>query len=342
MSTIAGSFEETKLQNLRIKAAEFMADGRINLQYTPRIEAINSLLAVNTAKFIQWKKARDGSDKKHIIEIEWINACEVKTDTNTQCEPCGPKLSTNTKEYVQTREVCAGFEISMADMIDNDFEFSDLEVKGYLAAHKKLAEDFCQHYIDFLNANQGVNAMGTKGKGVVAGVDTYIAPSFWDATLMSYISRMAQMNQFGGPVFLSGSLLMEAYMQAKFNSGNDNGKGALAMFGTMPLYFDEYNIDTVNDPILKAYLINTGAITFASVTYHTPEPKVSGAIKYFSENNRYIPGLRHDVIVSEVCEGDMITRKWKWIDRSQCYLNPTGCDGTNTGVLNLVCGVPNP
>ena len=37
MSTVAGSFEETKLQNLRLKAAEFMADGRVNLQYIPRI-----------------------------------------------------------------------------------------------------------------------------------------------------------------------------------------------------------------------------------------------------------------------------------------------------------------
>jgi len=338
MSTVAGSFEETKLQNLRLKAAEYMADGRVNLQYIPRIDAIDSLMRVNTAKFINWKKAKDGSDKKHLIELEWVNACEVAVGDNVACDPCSVKLSTNIQEYEQTREKCTGFKVSHLDMIDNDFEVSDLEVKGYLAAHKVLAEAFVEHYIDFLNANQGVNTMGTKGKGVVTGVDTFIKPQYWDAGLFSYIARVAKMNQFGGAVFLSGSLLYEAYMQAKFNEANADGKGAAAMFNALPMYFDEYNVDTVNDPTLKAYLINTGSITHASVVYHTPTPKISGKYRYFSENNRYIPGIKHDVIITEECEGDMILRDYKFINRSQMFLNPTGCNGTNTGILSFVCG----
>ena len=94
-------------------------------------------------------------------------------------------------------------------------------------------------------------------------------------------------------------------------------------------------LTTVNDPT-KTYLINTLHYSrLSSISYANLKLR---KISYFSENNRYIPGIKHDVIITEECEGDMILRDYKFINRSQMFLNPTGCNGTNTGILSLVCG----
>ena len=76
--------------------------------------------------------------------------------------------------------------------------------------------------------------MGTKGKGVVTGVDTFIKPQYWDAGLFSYIARVAN-EPIWGAVFKC-SLLYEAYMQAKFNEANADGKGAAAMFNACNVF----------------------------------------------------------------------------------------------------------
>ena len=181
MSTTAGAFDETLLNDLRVKADELMFDGRIGLQFQPRIEILKAIQAVQTAqitpKFMQLKQSNGGS-KKYDVEVEWENACDIVAQDCTVCEIDGEKLSTNIEHY--SLDFCkeVAFHVDEYDYVDNDFDFVTSFAKGMLRADKQLAEALAAYAVSVLNSNKGVNVF-TGGPGSVSGSDTYITAPFW-------------------------------------------------------------------------------------------------------------------------------------------------------------------
>jgi hypothetical protein len=108
--------------------------------------------------------------------------------------------------------------------------------KQMLKGDVSLMESFAQYMITVLNANVGADQY-TSGTYYCDG-DTYIPAINWNANLVAYLSMMAQLNQFKNPILLDGGLLYQAWVLANFNAGNDNGKGAQAMFQGMNIDFD--------------------------------------------------------------------------------------------------------
>jgi len=340
MSTVGGVFSETLLRDLRVRADELMFDDRIKQQYVPKIEILNAIKAVQTAqvtpKFMQLKQSNGGS-KKYDIEVMWPNACDIVAQECSSCTIEGEELSTNAQVY--GLEFCkeVPFAVDEYTMVDNEFDFQELIAKGMLAADVALVNSLAAYAVSVLNANKGVNAYGG-GPGVPSGSDTFITAPFWGANLMAYLVQVTQMNNFTSPVLASGANFFQDYFISNKVVGNADGKGNAALYGTFPIYFDQWNIDTVNTPYLFTYLLSMGSVAIGNRTYNPSTVQESAANwKRWTAPSKFFP-INYDWFYSAECANDMIKHSFKAKLTADVLVNPAGCSATNTGILTFICG----
>ena len=315
-------------------------DDRVKLQYQPQADLLAPFIT-NANKQVNVVHNSKGKMKNLTAEVEWINACEIDDQACTYCSPGGNELSTNTTTY--TMDICreVGFTVTEYPMLTNDFDMDMLIAKGFMKADMLLSEYFAAQAVAFLNTNKGVNALapGTN-RGCISGTDTYIKAAYWNAELMGYFARVRSRNRFGNPYLLSGANLHEAAIISNFNAGNADGKGSQAMFGSLPIYFDEYQIDTVNTPDLYTYMIQPGTYAVANKAYYNPTPITYFDDKRWSMSAGGIPGFEYDVHYSNACnaENGFPDHNFTVKLNAGIFINPEQCDDNNTGILTFICG----
>ena len=333
MSTVGGSFDETILLNQRVKADQLMFDDRIKQQFTPQYDVLNAIRAAQTAT-VQTPITRR---KNANVEVMWENFCDiVAVAGDTTCDFNGNESSTNTQTYAPTFKREVHIKMDETNFIDNEFEIN--MAKALLKADKEITEAFAQYAVAQLEAFKGTNAL-TTGKGVVSGLDTYIDPAYWTPALAAYFSRVSIINKFTSPIFASGSLLWEQFQVAQANAANANGKGDWALWAGLQPYFDMFNIDTVNTPELKAYLISMGSVAMVNKYYNPDVPEVLMPYTRYTMPSRWLNGMKYDVFYKNSCTTDkFVVHDYIVRFNGDIYLNPEGCTSGNTGVLAFQCG----
>lgn len=333
MSTVAGYFDETILNDIRVRASQIAFDDRIKQQYVANYDVIKAVQAVQTATVSTAKTRSKDVD----IEVIWQNVCGQSVEDNTTCIIGGSKSSTNIEEYALTYEKVVKFSEDEADFIDNEFDVQEAIAKQFAVADKNITENFAQYCVSQIDGFSGWNVL-TDGKGTVSGADTYIPPSYWNADLAAYFNRVAIRNQFTSPIFLSGANLYEQMFVAQAKAANANGKGDAILYGGLPMYFDLFNIDSVNDPDLKTYMLSMGSLALAYRAWNPMNPDVTDVFTRWQMKSAYLP-FYYDVFYSTECTtNDLIQHNFKVKLMADIFLNPTGCDDNNTGVLSFVCG----
>lgn len=335
MSIAAGVFSETRLVNIQAKADQVWVDRAQKEDYVAQVEVVKAVLAQQTATFgplLQGKKDRT-------VEISWVNACEMDDTAVTNCTFPSTELSTNMEEKELTTERQTGFTVKEYPLVTNTYDMDEIVAKGLLSASKILDEFWAAQMVAAINSFKGVNEVAV-GKGGVSGTDTYIIPAYWNADLIAYFTRVGIMNRLKNPYLISGNNLFESVWNAQREAMQSGDQSKTLKFGSLPLYFDLFNIDTVNTPDLVTYLIARGAIAFYTKAYYSANP-----IKYFDQS-RYsipsvnIPGVRYDVHYTNECDedSDWINHSFKVKTLGDIFLNPVGCTSTRTNVLSFICG----
>jgi hypothetical protein len=338
MSTTAGYFDETILTDIRVKADEIMFDDRIKQQFVPDVDIFKAISAVQTAT-VYPSKARN---KIVGVDVMWQNVCGQSAETNVTCEIGGAKSSTNIKDYDLSFERMVKFTEDEADFIDNEFDIETAIAKDLLNADKTMAEAFAVYCVGRINTFKGVNTLGTNGKGVVDGTDTYILPAYWDATLAAYLKRVEKSNKITAPAYASGQNLFEQMFVAEAKRSNADGKGDAILYNGMRFYFDLVNIDAVNSTDLVTYMLSSGSLALASRNLNPDVPEVvNGVFTRYTMNSKFIPNMKYDVFYDNDCTtNDLIQHNFKIKLVADLFNNPTGCDDHNTGVLSFICGAP--
>ena len=342
MSTTAGVFSETVLNDIRVLASRLMFDDRIKQQFIPKIDVFKAIAAAQTADVnTVFNRAQviDGEKKDVDVEVMWSNVCGQTVVDNTTCVLGGTESSTNLQSYSLTYEKVVKFSEDEASFRDNEFGLRQAIAKQLLKADINLLENFAQYCVGNINLFKGVNQL-TTGKGVVSGTDTYIDPSYWDGTLLAYLNRVGIMNRFTSPVLLSGNNFYEQAFIAAYNAANANGKGTAAMYGDMGLMFDLFNIDTVNTPDLITYLLSQGSIALATKFYNNAGSIDKGFDFWrYTMPSQFLPGVTYDVFYNNECTtNDQFKHNFKVKLTGDLFNNPEGCTANNTGVLTFVCG----
>ena len=147
------------------------------------------------------------------------------------------------------------------------------------------------------------------------------------------------MNQFTSPILLSGVNLYEQEYIAAAMAANANGKGDYILYGDMKLYFDLFNIDTVNDPDEKSYLISQGALALGNRALNPERPERLQDFTRYKIRSQYLP-MWYDVYYDNECSSayDLVKHNFKVKLTADVFNNPHGCTEHNTGVLSFVCG----
>ncbi len=333
MSTTSGYFDETILNDIRVKASAMMLDDRIKQQFIPNYDVIKAVQAVQTSKLNEQFRPREERD----VEIIWQNSCGVEVEDNVTCEIGGTKSSTNIETYSLAYEKVVNFSADEADFVDNEFSVQESIADLMLKADVELTEDFAQYCVARLNAHRGQNVY-TGGKGTVVGLTTQIAPHFWDATLLAYFNMVKIRNKFTMPILLSGTNLYESMWVAEANAANADGKGDQKMYGSMKAFFDLFNIDTVNDPTLRTYMLSQNSLALASRTLNPDKVEVIHNVHTrWTEQSKFLP-FKYDVYYNAECtEDDQIQHNFKFKLKADLFRNPIGCVELNHGILSFDC-----
>ncbi len=118
------------------------------------------------------------------------------------------------------------------------------------------------------------------------------------------------------------------------------------------IYFDEWNIDTINTPDYYTYLIETGSYAWASKAYYQPPSnEITSSLQVslitpmgfedrWAMRSRWMPEIWYDVYRKTQCDSDNGFAQEDWVVKFHggAWTNPTGCSPTNTGILSFLCG----
>jgi len=335
MAIVAGTFTASALAKSVLMADRMWADSMINADFVADVEVVKAILGEQNARV---SELVDG-DKDRTVRVHWLNMCaEVPVPCDgDDCDLAGNQLGSDFKDYAITECQKWSFTVNENALRSNDYNMEDLVAKGILKADKILSEEIARFIMERLETFKGENVV-SDGTGSVVADETYIESADWNERLFAYFYRVSKQNKFSSPFLLSGSNLFEEKFMTMLNASNSNGSGAAAAFKFMRTYFDLFNVDAYNTPDAKTYMINRGAVAFASKNYYGAVPTVYKSQDRYSVASRNLPGVRYDVFYTNRCSGTTIMHDWTFVANFDLFLNPLGCTAERTGVLSFING----
>ena len=332
MAFVAGDFSESELVETILKADAMWSDAMLNADYIAETGVLDAIRAEQTANL----KLLEDPEKDRDVRVTWLGTCNntVRTITNNECTIGGAEISSDSKTYSMATRKAYDFTVDETVWRTNNHSMSEAVAVSFLLADKALTDEVSQAMVAFIETSKGENQVndGIGTVNVVSG-DTDIAAANWNERMFAYLYRIAKQNKFTNPFLLSGTNLFEDQFIAEAMVGNSDGKGALALFRSMRKYFDLFNIDTVNSPDLKTYMINRGTLAFASKNYYNPEPVVYKSQDRYSIQSRNMPGVTYDVYYTNRCVGNTMKHDFSVHLKYGLYLNPVGCTADRTGII---------
>lgn len=334
MPIVAGDFSASQLAQTIIRADQMFADDMMKADFEGNVDSWKAIKKEMNASVA----VLEDPEKDREVKVTWINSCgDVAEDCDgDDCDLAGNELGTDSKTYALG--LCKQYKFTVDEMAfrTNDYSMEQVVAKGFLKADKALSEAITKSGLSRIESFKGVNQV-TDGVGTVnAGTtETDVAAADWNERLFAYLYRVGIQNQMSNPFLLSGTNLFEDRLVTMLAEANANGKGAAQLFKLMRTYFDLFNIDIMNSPALKTYLINRGSIAFASKAYYgaVPTEYIGAGQKRYSIASRNLDGVRFDVHYTNRCSGNTMKHDFMVKAKYDYFINPTGCDGTRTGVL---------
>ncbi len=333
MSYIPGEFNETRLLQQQFRADALMMDDRIKQQFIPKIDVFNYLRSLQNARL----NTTFQGGKEYDVELLWMNACDDFARDDISCEIGGNEVSTNAQKYQLKKRIVRGFSVRDDVFRDNNFDADEAIAKALLRIDKQIAEEFCFYLVAFLNANAGRNVV--TDRYTVTDDRTDIPPDQWTSPLMAYFTRAMIMNRFDSGAMISGANLFETLMTAEAMAANANGKGDYIMWGKIPVWFDLFNIDSLNADAasshevegLFTYLVTQGALAMVNKAWNPSVPSQNFHDIRYTMPSKFLSGFTYDVFYKNSClthEGDATPAAWGDVTRDWLNDNETARNRT--------------
>lgn len=338
MPPVNGVLTPSKLAQIVLKVQDMWTNSMIQNTMRPRISVLQAIIAQQTANV----QILQDPDKDREVRIVWLDNCSASVEScadGSMCEFDGAEMGSAAQLYGIND--CAVYKANInAEKYRTDAHSLDEAIATeMLKADKLLSEYIAAKVVAKLEASKGVNLLTANGFPVTGTTTTIPANDFKGSEVMGYFYRAADMNNFANPYIISGSNLRQENWVAATNQANADGKGDITRFTSMPIYFDEKNVDSLNSPLQKTYLVNGGSLAFATKARFGVVPVTLTHETQFSFASRNVQGMFIDVRLQNGCanNGDTLY-KWIFTARFDLFLNPLPCVETNTGVLAFVKG----
>lgn len=331
-------FSATVLYNIRGRADAMFEDNKTKMT-PPEVGVLNAITENSNAKIVRMFDEAKNNGMCTTVELAFLKDAGLEVVDNTACEFGDDEGDSGIASYELDINKSVSFTVDEEKFCSNEFEIEEEIARRYNEAMKTLEEHLAAIAIAKIEAAKGDNLVGT-GLGTIVGDETYIPTNSFNAAAFSYFARTAIMNKFAKPWLLSGSNMFESVWNAEKEYGNWDGKGNFAKFGSLPIYFDLFNVDQVNDPDLKTYMIDGGTLALVSKGYYQGKGINSYKTETrWSENSRIVPGLVFDVHYTNECgTNDFMKHKFKFKMKAGIFVAPFLEDMIRTGILSFISG----
>ena len=333
----------SELPFVLLRATQAWPDNMSATDFVPQFEAIKAITETQTADIRQLGVLPDEND----VKLTWLNNCDLTVDacSDSVCTFSGETASS----YVQTLSIDQCRQTEFSESLDvwrgNEFGLANALAIDLLKTEKAHVEYISQYAVGVINANLGVNEHNNMGQWTISGTTTEVPGQDWESTsIYGKLRRNAIKNRLDNPFLLTGENLDQLAYMSMTSMANADGKGDAQRASQMKAYFDLFNVEAVNTTSYVTYMINRGALAFASKGYFTrvddplnprgPEV-IDGNYTRFSIANRFLPQLIHDVEVVKSCASGVWKVNYRVKSRYKVFVNPTGCTATRTGMLSF-------
>lgn len=334
MPITPGDFTASQLATAIVEADSMWNNDMVRNDYVANVDIWTALKAEQNANV----SILEDGEKDRDVKVHWINACgeaAVNCDGD-DCDLAGNELGTDSETYSLSECKQWKFTVDEMKFRTNDYTMEQVVARGMLKADKILSESIASVAMARIESWKGTNAVPDSiGTWNALTSETDIASADWNQALFAYLYRVGLQNQLSNPFILSGSNMFEDSILAMMNNANSDGKGTAALHKLIRTYYDLFNVDPAVSPDLKTYLINRGAIAFASKNYYgaTPTNYIGAGQQRYSVASRNLPGVRFDVHYTNRCSSETMFHDFKFKVKFDYFLNPKGCDANATGVL---------
>lgn len=337
---VPGTFDCSKLLELKAKVEEIFNGGVIEAEYIPDVEPALAVLESQTADF----KVLEDPDKDRELKVYWVDDCddEDPVDCTDQCTMSGEEIGDNCVDYALDECFEKTFSVTERRFRRSNLGRLEVAARAQLKKMKLMDEFWAAKIIAFLNASGGVNSF--PGQYDVSGGTTYIPAHAWNPDIFGYIDTALWMNKLKMGKMLSGTLLKQYMWKVGMETSDPTGASAQAKMTSFGIPYFDRRLDTILGE--KAlFMWDPNAIAMATKAEHAAYevPRVvqtpTGPQTWYTMESQNLPGIVYDMAYQELCSGDDITHTWKIKTRGGIFLNPLGCNNDRTGVLKLVCGV---
>jgi len=328
------------LNDIQAEADMLGLDQRTRIQFLPFVETLRAIKAEQTA-VVQPITNPGRFAKQRTVDVWWADMCDiVATDTcTTDCTLTPVVIDTDVLELDVDKCYEATFSIPETALRTNAAEFPKLVAQAVLRAEKVILEKYVAGILAVIEANKECASLaGLPTSWTCAAGDVTIpGAEFASLDIINEMALLAMMNDFSDPFLLSGRNLYIQYMQAMQNAGNGEGAGDAIRAALMRSYFDPKNIDTINAPDLKTYMLNRGTMALYEANFEGPDIHTyQFGQQRWSQPSQAFPGISFDVIYTDACADNAINHTWKMKLNAGIWVNPAGCGSTNKGIVSFI------
>lgn len=328
------------LQEVDVMVDAKFKDALANQEVIANSESAVALIENTTADFSDLTGVKDRE-----LKLNWLSYCDAGTEEiSTDCETTATaQIAANCESHTITlSRQSKGFFVAEKDLRNKKYETKQLIAKGIEGDLVVLDEWWSEQSVARINSFVGVNAYDNPAWNVT-GTDTFIPAAMWTPSITGELALTAKLNKFTSPFLLSGKNMYMANWNAQMNATDPTGTSAKKRADYFKIYHDLFNLDAYNSGTLKTYMIQKGALAFATKSYYRD---YTAAAPFKGPNDTYIwsvasptlPGVFYDVHYQYTCVSNEYIHSFQIKTYGDVFENPLGCDPTNTGVLSLTCG----
>jgi len=324
------------LNAVQARAEEIFRDGKFKDDYIA--DVVSGVAFLEQQAGITSMPSITGTKNKEVA-VQWDTKCSIETTACTDdCSISGTDIEPVCEDYELEclREVT--FQVPERLYRDKTIERQEAVAKGMLLAKNAMDEYVTQYILAQLVANAGTNAFAG-GVGNVVGTTTYIASQYWDASVYGYFDQVIRMNKLRQTFGITGNNLYQLLWSVPLDAANANGKGAFKKVGTLKMYQDPENVETIAPD--QTLLIHRGAAALITKSWY-PMNAINAVnpeanIYIWSEPSNNLPGVDYDIFMQKSCEGNEFYEAYKVQLHGLFALNPLPCSDS-TGILVFECG----
>lgn len=360
------NFNNIKAAEVQLKLDSIWADPVKSKDYTPKANALKTVLENQTAEL----KELETSETKKDVSIKWVDFCGDTAEDGAYDDTCvNEKAAEGTakkKDVALDTFITDKFSVASEELESSVISYDEIVATGLAAKIKNIVEKFNAKVVAAIEANRGHNPF-TTGNFTVDNVTDKItsipsADMKMDA-IYPYLAQVSELNRSTSVFLLDGGNLYQDHVKSLITLANADGKAPAAAYDQLPYRHDLFGF-AANSLTDASYLIDRGALAIANrakwPSLQNLASMKDGGWTHTSSGNfmRYsipvnIPSLPAmtfvkqgqlmkqqfmiDVQHSVVCHSDgKLYPTWTMKLRVGVFANPVRCQANNTGIIKLV------